>query len=114
MVDESSEAQLLSGNVETIIELYSPSDADLQNQYMRYILALGRGYSSLLTEIVSVDEAGGNSLQVKAFGTLYSPTIGEWDLVINPLDDYLVSSATFRLPDSERIDFRAESSAPHD
>lgn len=78
-----------------ILERYPVGHPDAANQYYRYLLGLGRGYSQLIDEITSYTVSGQGVITVKANGKLFSPYGGEWTLDIDTKADYLMQKATF-------------------
>ncbi len=78
------------------IDIYEANNHDAANLYYRYLLALGRGYGQLITQITSVEEVEGGILRVTANGSLFSRYGGEWILSVDTQHDYLVREASFR------------------
>lgn len=90
----------------TRIESFASSDQDLLNQYYRYILPLGRGFSQLIDSIVGVEANGDGTEKIKARGRLFSRYVGEWTLQVDTLNDYVVTSATFKQDAARDLDFK--------
>jgi len=68
---------------------------DQKNRIFRFLLPMGRGFSSLLHEVVNVEYEKDGLVKVTAKGIVFSPNNGVWELDIDSKNDYLVRSATF-------------------
>jgi hypothetical protein len=97
---------------DTMIEVHSPDSRDLLNLYQRHILAVGRGFSLMISEVTGVESGEAGRLIVKGRGTLFSEAEGEWTLVIDTGNDYLVESSTFTRSSAKRVDFSSTSRDP--
>jgi hypothetical protein len=78
-----------------LFEVRTVGHQDPKNRVFRYLLPLGRGFSDLLEKITSSTPLEDGLLRITATGSLFSPNMGEWEIVLDPQSDYLIQSATF-------------------
>lgn len=78
-----------------LFEVRSVGHEDAKNRVYRYLLPLGRGFSDLLEQVTSSSAIDGGLLRITATGSLFSPNMGDWEIILDSEKDYLVRSATF-------------------
>lgn len=83
------------------IDKYPSKNEDADNLLFRYVLALGRGYSRLISKYREVSIKNDGLLKVVGEGYLFSPQKGIWTLSVDQKNDYLIRRATFTLEGRE-------------
>ncbi|NUN97349.1 MAG: hypothetical protein HUU16_14385 [Candidatus Omnitrophica bacterium] len=82
-----------------LVEVRPVRHPDAANLFYRYVLQLGRGYSGLLSEVTTVEEQPDGTVRVEGRGTLFSPHVGAWELIVDLTQGCLVTSASFKRDD---------------
>jgi hypothetical protein len=78
-----------------IIHMHKPDDMTESLPVFRAMWVCGRGYTSFLNQIISIENQSQGILRISANGFLFTKATGIWELVIDTNADYMVTKATF-------------------